>query len=255
MGKKAYLFIVLMLLALSMANVIHAQSIPKPSVPEFTFMGGVSTSGYTSPTVFINGMRINITNQPYAFSVNGTTYVLCYDYRYKALSAQNWEESAYSQNNSYPLQSNSNTTILTIPEISLPQTSGAVQIDFQVQAIVEHYYQTESGTFIFPDETSGWSPTITINFPRPTQHTESPPPSPTDQSTTEHTPTSAPTTTEKGEHELSDFQLLLIIGSLSTAIIVGAGVALNIRYKKNNPRKQRYTFAVSCLFNPFTLPM
>ncbi|MCW4009318.1 MAG: hypothetical protein NWF05_01690 [Candidatus Bathyarchaeota archaeon] len=182
MGKKAYMLLILMLLALSMANVIHAENIPKPSVPEFTFYpkGGTSVSGYTSPEVFVNGIQINITNQPYAYSFNDTTYVLCYDYRYKAHSAQNWEESPYAQNNSYPPQSNSNTTILTIPEISLPQPPGDVQIDFQVQAIAGHYHQTEIGTFIFPDETSEWSPTQTINFPRPTPSLSYPPsPSPT----------------------------------------------------------------------------
>jgi hypothetical protein len=181
MGKKAYIILILMLLALSMANVIHAQNIPRPSVPEFTVsrISGASVSGYTSTEVVIKGIKINITNQPYAFSFNGTNYVLCYDYRYKAHSAQNWEESSYSQNNSYPPQSNSNTTILTIQEISSPQQPGDVQIDFQVEAIAGHYYQTESGTFIFPDETSGWSPTHTITFPRPQpSHTQSPSPSP-----------------------------------------------------------------------------
>jgi hypothetical protein len=180
MGKKAYMIAILVLLATAMISVIHAQNIPKPSVPEFSVsrISGASVSGYTSAEVVVKGIQINITNQPYTYSFNGTTYVLCYDYRYKAHSAQNWEESPYSQNNSYPLQSNSNTTILSIPEISLPQPPSDVQIDFQVQAIAGHLHQTETGTFIFPDETSGWSPTQTINFPRPTMHTDSPPPSP-----------------------------------------------------------------------------
>lgn len=181
MGKKAYMILVLMLLTLSMANVINAQNIPKPSVPEFTvyLTGGASVSGYNSTEVVIKGIKINITNQPYAFSSNDTTYVLCYDYRYKAHSAQNWEESSYSQNNNYPTQSNSSPTILTIQEINIPQQPGDIQIDFQVEAIVGHYYQAESDTFIFPDETSDWSPTQTITIPRPTPTLPYPPsPSP-----------------------------------------------------------------------------
>lgn len=182
MGKKAYMILFLMLLTLTMANVINAQNIPKPSVPEFTvyLIGGASVSGYNSTEVVINGIKINITNQPYAFSSNDTTFVLCYDYRYKAHSAQNWEESSYSQNNNYPTQSNSSSTILTIQEINIPQQPGDIQVDFQVEAIAGHYYQTESGTFIFPDETSDWSPTKTITIPRPTPTLPYPPsPSPT----------------------------------------------------------------------------
>ncbi|MCW4018721.1 MAG: hypothetical protein NWF00_08630 [Candidatus Bathyarchaeota archaeon] len=178
MGKKACMIVTLMLLPLAIMSVIHAQNIPKPSCARICLFS-VSHSpftGSTSTKLVINGIQINITNQPYTYSFNGTTYVLYYDYRYKAHSAQNWEQSPYTQNNSYPPQSNSNTTILSIPEISLPQPPGDVQIDFQVQAIAGHH-QTETGTFIFPDETSDWSPTQTINFPRPTMHTDSPPPS------------------------------------------------------------------------------
>lgn len=182
MRKKANMILILMLLTLSMANVAYAQNIPKPSVPEFSvyLTGGASVSGNTSTEVVINGIKINITNQPYAFSSNDTTYVLCYDYRYKAHSAQNWEESSYSQNNNYTAQSNSSLTILTVQEISIPQQSDDIHVDFQVEAIVGRYYQTESGIFIFPDETSDWSPTQTIIIPRPTPTLPYPPsPSPT----------------------------------------------------------------------------
>jgi hypothetical protein len=182
MFKKTAIFLIIVFFALPMVNVIYAQNIPKPSVPEFagSLINDASVSGYTSPRIVINGIKINITNQPYAYSFNGTSYVLCYDYRYKAHSAQNWEESLYSLNNSYPPQSNSNTTILTIQEISVPQQPDDIQIDFQVQAIVGHYYQTETGIFFSPDEPSDWSPTYTITFPRPTPSLPYPPsPSPT----------------------------------------------------------------------------
>ncbi len=172
MGKKAYMLLILMLLALSMANVIHAQNIPKPSVPisALPFITDASITA-TSTKLVINGIKITIINQPYAYSFNGTIYVLCYDYRYKAHSAQNWEESSYSLNNSYPPQSNTGTTVLSVQEISIsPPPADEAQIDFQVEAIAGHYYQTESGTFIFPDETSGWTPihTVTITYATPT---------------------------------------------------------------------------------------
>jgi hypothetical protein len=199
MGKKACIIVTLMLLPLAMISVINAQNIPKPSVPvsalaslaDVTTAQGAtttdSTTGATSTELVVNGIKISVINQPFSYSFNGTTYVLCYDYRYKAHSAQNWEKSPYTQNNSYPLQSNSGTTWLLVEEISIPQPADDAQIDFQVQAIAGHYHQTESGTFIFPDQTSGWTPThtVTISYPtqtvtgpRPTMHTDSPPPSP-----------------------------------------------------------------------------
>ena len=66
----------------------------------------------------------------------------------------------------------------------------------------------------------------------------SPSPSLTQNPTTEQSSTPSPTTTEKGPYGLlSDFQLLLIIiGSIATAIIIGVGVALKIKYKKNKLR-------------------
>ena len=66
----------------------------------------------------------------------------------------------------------------------------------------------------------------------------SPSPSLTQNQTTEQSSTPSPTTTEKGPYGLlSDFQLILIIiGSIATAIIIGVGVALKIKYKKNKLR-------------------
>jgi hypothetical protein len=96
---------------------------------------------------------------------------------------------------------------------------------------------------LYANDTSGnWATpqtvTYLVNFGVEPTPPLSPSPSQTQQPTTEHSPTPAPTTTQKVGQGLTDFQLLLIIGLLVTAIIIGVGVALNIKYKKNNPRKQ-----------------
>ncbi len=86
---------------------------------------------------------------------------------------------------------------------------------------------------LYANDTSGnWATpqtvTYLVNFH--VELTPTRPPSPS--------PTPSPTTTQKGTNGLSDFQLLFIIGLVSAGIIIGVGVALNIKYKKNNPRKQ-----------------
>jgi hypothetical protein len=47
-----------------------------------------------------------------------------------------------------------------------------------VKAIVGHYYQTESGTFILSDETSDWTPTHTLTIAYPIQTITVPRPTP-----------------------------------------------------------------------------
>lgn len=172
--------------------------------------------------MFFNGGKIIIISQPYAYSFNGTTYVLCYDYRYKDHYAQDWEESPYSLNNSYPLQSNSTPTIMSLPEFSISQPNISppppdFQIDFQVEAIAGHYYQTESGTFISPDETSGWSPTKTVTLPLyGPPMTESPP-----------APSSNPA------QQLPSLSPTVVI--IAVVVIIVIAVAVYVIFKKKRP--------------------
>ena len=88
--------------------------------------------------------------------------------------------------------------------------------------------------FTVQNSTKALPPSGTPNPTPTTSPTQngSPCNSPTQQPTTEQSPTPAPTATQKVGNELTDFQLL-IIGLLSTAIIIGVGVTLNIKYKKN----------------------
>ena len=62
----------------------------------------------------------------------------------------------------YPKQSNSSTTILALPEISIPQNKSDIQVNCRVKAIGVHCFQTESADYILPDQTNNWSPIQTV---------------------------------------------------------------------------------------------
>lgn len=173
-GKGFYLLLIVAL-AISMFIVVkpaNAQSIPKPSTPEFT----IQTQTQANTTT----ITLTITNQPFdaanhypdgffynvAISVDGKNWSELYHVE----DAQDW----------YPQQSNSSTTVLTYvagETIYYPRdTSRGVgvipksgEVAFQVQAMIGHRdrgaFQNGFMPYVLVGETSDWSNTQTITIP------------------------------------------------------------------------------------------
>jgi hypothetical protein len=220
------LLTVLVLSSLVMIASVCAQSIPKPSVPEFTVE-------YVSGTV-----EVRIENQPFTPMVvqEGTTtwtVEFYYNIRVKEHHEENWV-NLYSpavvplnpSNSDYTLLSFLLTLSPTHPEQgyileSYHGTSGSyfpsltgldsdAQIDFQVEAMVGYLSRTvEFASWHFTGETSGWSSTQTIKIG------DSQPSTPE--------PTSTPTSSPSQENLLTQEQSV-ILGLTVTVVVLSAGL-------------------------------
>jgi hypothetical protein len=196
MNKRATLLLITVLAVSSLIVVksAFAQSIPKPSVPEFTVKlvahpydvpTTYTTDPYTGENITYPGYHVEnrsiestIKNQP---SVWGENYTLYYNVRVKGYFEKNWTELQ-----SHSAQSDSKYTVLSLPVYYPPKA----QVDFQVEAIIIHSYENR----VFSDDwlaqhplaevmqpglediyeqeftivgTSGWSETQTVTIPSP----------------------------------------------------------------------------------------
>lgn len=173
------------------------QTIPAPSVPEFTVTFVNSSydalDPYTgaSQRVANNTVQITIKNQPFSTIYNpkgNMTTSLFYNLQVKGHYTDRWTEIYNSYNYSfplsqnvytwhdYPIQSNSKYTI-----ISLPENYPVGKVDFRMQTIVANVTEIFIPNFIpnpiriggdstpvtvmFILQTSGWSSTQTITIP------------------------------------------------------------------------------------------
>jgi hypothetical protein len=185
-GKTSALFLILIVamssLTLLMVRPSAAQTIPKPSVPEFT----IQTQTHANTTI----ITLTIINQPFdtvshypegffynvAISVDGKNW----NSLYHVEDADDW----------YPQQSNTSTTVLTYvaeetiyypmspnQAVGIIPKSGAVA--FQVQAMIGHRnrgaFQNGFMPYVLVGEVSDWSNAQTISLG---QSATSAPPSP-----------------------------------------------------------------------------
>jgi hypothetical protein len=199
-GKSLSILLIFIIVAscLILAKSAFAQSIPKPSAPEFISFKIVSYPYDVAPTTTIDpytgktvttqpgyhvenkSIEFAVQNQPFTYSSNSTTYRLYYNVRSKGHFGQDWLEfygqanntSGYSQSLPvFPMQSNVSITTFSYPE-NYPSDA---LIDFQVIAIVGHiepvfvidhlvvhvgHYELGIGI----DETSDWSEIYTLNM-------------------------------------------------------------------------------------------
>lgn len=159
LGKHITIFLVVLLAVSSLLIVlpVKAQTIPKPSVPEFTLE---FSSQY-------NAVIVVIRNQPYNQS-NGTLF---YNLRLKEHNSADWtyplDHLFYSFHN-YPEQSSDSQ----ITNISLTVQSGflvmGVQNDIEVEAMLGSIGRnggSPSAPWAFTGQTSDWSNTQTITIP------------------------------------------------------------------------------------------
>ena len=178
-------------LTLLITNPVNAQSIPPPSIPEFTVKRVPSSYTVTTTNPYTgenttqqhdnSTIEISITNQPYTYS-NGSTFYLYYAIRTKGHFEANWAElyptyqlwanaQAYRSSNymtnkmsyiAFTAEDPENSrfglpqTKSTHTFISLPTPASSGQVDFQVKAMVgtsSTFY--DPGNNIFYDPTGG----------------------------------------------------------------------------------------------------
>lgn len=191
--KNTFSVLLAVLLAVSLAtscfSFTQAQSVTKPSVPEFTlnyvdnsydvppetssstdpYTGKVTTSTNPGYQVDTRTIEIRIKNQQYSGSQH-----LFYNYSYKGHYEDTWK---YYATGSYPRDSSGpdfiiqSTSDYTVATFSAPEKG---QIDFRVQAQAGYYDETELyiilpgapfSEYSFVGEVSGWSQPQTIAIP------------------------------------------------------------------------------------------
>jgi hypothetical protein len=248
MSKLATLlfFTVLTVSSLVMVETAFAQSIPKPSVPEFTLVlvdssydvpTTYSIDPYTGDNVTHNGYHVEdkkigmkIKNQPFTSYYNdslGQTIGFYYNIRFKGHFEEEWRE-LYRASDGYPHQwSDSDYTVIaflsetgkTIESTGFSKTfPDGAQVDYQVEAMIGYIHREVTspipGTgWLFTGEKSGWSETLTLTVPISTQLP---------------TITPSPTTTpEPTPNETSrTLQSETIVGVVIAIAVIGAGLGL-----------------------------
>ena len=231
MAKHAALLLIAFLgvSSLIMTESALAQSIIKPSAPEFTLelVGPpyyiptsysldsstgqiVAKIGYTNP---YSSLSINVKNQPF----DSSYWNLYYNVRFKDHnSIDSWVE-AYHASAPYPQQSTSSdyTDVgfsIEGQNMGIRVLAGA-EIDIQVEAMIGSVHRAVMGNtapWVFTGETSGWSETQTINIPANTPLSSSNTPS--------TSPYQGPQQTEQE----------VIVGAAITAIVIVAGLGFLI---------------------------
>jgi hypothetical protein len=212
-GFSLILVVVLAASSLIMVESASAQSIPKPSIPEFTaqivaYPYDIPTTHsidpYTGKDITNQGyhvenrsIEVRIKNQPFTtFNDSGWIVDFYYNVRVKGHYAQNWTELYNPIVNPELYSVGSQYTIFNYPE----EYSGSEgmhfgigtfpvrgQVDFQVEAMMGYVHRVYNPNakeqynmfpWVFDGELSGWSNTQTVTIPE-TSATPSSSPNPT----------------------------------------------------------------------------
>jgi hypothetical protein len=199
-----FVVIVLSLLIIStiIAQCVFAQSIPKPSMPEFNIMP-VGPSFDIPPTYSFNSstglfdsndgyhiqystVKIIIKNQPFSNQSNGDN--LFYNVRMKPHNYPDsyWHELFSAGADGFPVQTLADYTTIPI-SVEGSQTMGTIvptgaTTDIQVEAMIGHIGRNNTMNpypypYLFYGETSGWSNTQTVALPPKIAFTDSSSPS------------------------------------------------------------------------------
>ena len=222
------LFTLLALSGLVMVGTVFAQSIPKPSVPEFTVE--LVDSSYDVPTTYSidpftgenvthegyhvesRTIEVKIKNQPFiSYKIedsagNSWTINFYYNIRIKGHFSEYWIE-LYRPSDGYTHQwSDSDYTVFsyvwggdadTILGTKMIKIPAGAQVDFQVEAMIGYVHRDGSISMWFPwvfeGEVSGWSNTQTITI----EEVQTPSPEPTSTPQPTSTPYKEPQQTEQ----------------------------------------------------------
>jgi hypothetical protein len=257
--RKALTLILIAVLALSslvMVETAFAQSVPRPSVPEFTvkyvdhsyvvpastFIDPYTGKQISYPSYKVENKTVDviIENQPYTpTNLDGNVTGLFYIIRWKG-HFENW--TGYYDGNDYfninhlgdasriwgISASNSANTVQSFTDFS--GLSKDAEVDFQVRAVIGFNFLyfgghiQPIGTVFHYVQESDWSNTQTVTIGE--LQTTSPEPTSTPEPTIPTSPTPSPelTPTPYSEPQLTEQELIL--GIAITIAIVGAGLGL-----------------------------
>jgi hypothetical protein len=268
MRKRATLLFIAILAvsSLLMVESAFAQSITKPSIPQFTIKyvdysydvpPTYGVDQYTGKNIIIDEgyhvdnrtVEFTIKNQPFVsyIDASGNKTALYYNFRFKGPYGNAW--SYYPDtSHSYGLYtgffpdtsaSNSDYTVITVRLNDLtqypagtPEIPTGVQMQFQVQAIMGYIVRSYTGMLAgdfygFTGERSDWSDTQTLTLGESQTSTSSPATTPTPTP-----PNFGPTSSPSPEPALTQEQLEIIIGVAIAAAVIGAGLGLLIYLTK-----------------------
>ena len=253
-------FAILLVTLLALSNLLlfkpaSAQSIPKPSVPEFSVSLAdhsydvppkeiSTTNSYNNQTttttipgyhVQKDTIDLTIKNQPYPSSINGNKSYLLFYVRQRGHYGGNWTYPYDHAINSYPRQSDSDYTVLSLPtsyRVATPYgenmqyLKAGDEIDFQVMAILAYGYNYSLSAVIplysYNYESvaaSDWSSTQTFTIPEPSSS-----PAPTE---------SQPTLISNAIS--ADSSLVLVAAAVSVLVVIS--LMLYVRHLKKSTAK------------------
>ena len=266
-GLALALVLILAASSLMMAESTFAQSIPKPSVPEFTLKyvdksydvppkTTTTTDPYNGKITTINipgyhvknfTIEVSIKNQPFPSTINGNKSSLWYDVQIKGHYGGDWSDQYPSSIMSptilpWPTQARSGYTFLSFPA----SYRKGDEIDFQVKAILGYQYSYDTYFYgqqphiaplrinDFIHEESCWSNTQTITIPDGSTSTSIPnPTSPTTLAPTSTlTPTSPDAIGNSGNLITLPLNILIVIIAALVLLAVTLSVLLFIRHRK-----------------------
>ena len=261
MGKRVALLIIAVLAVSSLIIVQYAlaQSITKPSVPEFTLklvdhsydvpttysIDPYTGQNITRPGYYVENKTIDVTikNQPFtSTNIDGNNTKLFYAIRWKG-HFENWSDTYhlsgvdygyYLDNYGVPA-SNSDYTVKTYTIGTFGGFVKGGEIDFQVKAQVgysflyfgEHAHIMPIGTDFQSVAESDWSNTQTFTI----GESQTPMPSPA-TTPTPTPPNMGPTSPPTREPLLTPEQLELVIVAAIAVAVIGAGLGLLIYLAK-----------------------
>lgn len=244
-ANKSFSLLLICILAVSMLIMVkpaYSQSIPTPSVPQFTMQ--LVGPSYTVPTTYsldpntgkivakigytnpYSNLEIDVKNQPFDSTYDNPYF----NVRVKLYnSTGNWVE-VYESPYGFPQQSNgSEYTDVGFPieGATFVGTIAGSQIDIQVEAMYGYWGRTSTalgGQGFIAVATSAWSNTQTISIPANT------PLSPT---ATSLSPTSTPTVTPvNSAPSSSTLWLIITIDFVVIAFLLAVIIALILLVRK-----------------------
>lgn len=246
------LLALLVLSSLSMVGSAFTQSIPNPSVPEFTlefidesydvpatyeidpYTGkNVSHPSYHVPQI---ALKMTIKNQPfvpYYDEESEWNIAFFYNIRMKGSYSEDWIE-LYRPSDGYPHQSETEYTVISLGTLGgaglalrtsakmIDVPSGG-KVDFQVEAMIGYVHR--GGVIILPGsgwtftgEKSGWSSTQTLTIPV----SSAPSASPTSPALEQTEPTATP----YEESQSIELEIILVVTVIVAVLGTGFGLLL-----------------------------
>jgi hypothetical protein len=240
--------------SLIMVESALAQSIPKPSVPEFnvklidssyvipetTKVDPYTGQTVTQPSQHVEARTIeirikNVAFTPFEITNGSNTYTaqFYYNIRFKGHYEPEWREAYNPNTNWLPGRDSGAETVLSLQgEYSsteglklTPANAGFyatfppnAQVDFQVEAMIGYVHHVVSiplfSALVFEGETSGWSATQTITISEG------------------QTPTPSPATTPYSGARLTEQAIIIGVAIAATVIIAGLGLLIYLIKRK-----------------------